>query len=1000
MRDHDSALEAAIRRIGQSLAERSSGLAPTVFDPRWWSSTLLDWCMKDAAFKVQLFRFIDVLPSLRNDDQIARLAEEYLGEKAVAAPLQWGMRAISATKLGTRLSAKSLRQQIMQMARVFIAGETVEEALPVLLRLWKQGRGFSVDLLGEATVSEREADQYRDRCLEGLARLGSVTATWPAAPLLERDHFGPLPRVHLSVKLSALCSRLDPIDPEGSFRCVASRLRPILDAALALPAAITFDMEQAELKDLTVMIFMKLLSEEAYRHYPYSGIAIQAYLKESQSDLERLLQWARRRGVPVTVRLVKGAYWDSDSIRYQQRGWPVPLFRSKSETDINYEILSRMLIEQPDCVRPAFGTHNLRSLAHAEAAAQSAGLPSHACEYQMIFGMAEPLQAAVAETERRVRIYSPIGEFIPGMAYLVRRLLENTSNESFLRKEYAESEPLDLLLAPPRPPGKQALGSEQRSPIAGGLSRPSPAATGRDECFVNEPHTDFSKASSRAAMAEALAAIKAQLGRTLSTTLPPGLSTSGPELVSRNPSAPSQVVGRVRSCSPTDVAGAVRTALARFPSWAATPPDQRADIMIKAATAMRRRRFELAAWEIFETGKSWREADADVAEAIDFFEFYARGMRRLGQPIKLGHELGELNHLMVAPRGLVTVIAPWNFPLAIPAGMVSAALVAGNVVLFKPSERSPVLGHCLAELLSDAGLPEGVLHCMPGGSDLGQALVAQPEVAMVAFTGSKDVGLQILSQASRVEPGQRRVKHVIAEMGGKNAIIVDETADLDEAVTGVVISFTGYQGQKCSACSRVIVHEAVYDLFLQRLADAVSSLRIDNPEEPGAQMGPMIDERAREKARRYIEIGKQEGRLVLERKVEGDGYFVGPAVFAEIEPQHRLAQDEIFGPIVAVMRARDFTEALSLANDSSYALTGGVYSRSPFNILAARNGFDVGNLYINRPITGALVGRQPFGGHRLSGLGTKAGGDDYLSQFMVRRAISENTLRHGFAPAE
>ncbi|MBI3603467.1 MAG: aldehyde dehydrogenase family protein, partial [Nitrospirae bacterium] len=420
----------------------------------------------------------------------------------------------------------------------------------------------------------------------------------------------------------------------------------------------------------------------------------------------------------------------------------------------------------------------------------------------------------------------------------------------------------------------------------------------------------------------------------------------------------------------------------------------------KAATAMRRRRFELAAWEIFETGKSWREADADVAEAIDFFEFYARGMRRLGQPIKLGHELGELNHLMVAPRGLVTVIAPWNFPLAIPAGMVSAALVAGNVVLFKPSERSPVLGHCLAELLSDAGLPEGVLHCMPGGSDLGQALVAQPEVAMVAFTGSKDVGLQILSQASRVEPGQRRVKHVIAEMGGKNAIIVDETADLDEAVTGVVISFTGYQGQKCSACSRVIVHEAVYDLFLQRLADAVSSLRIDNPEEPGAQMGPMIDERAREKARRYIEIGKQEGRLVLERKVEGDGYFVGPAVFAEIEPQHRLAQDEIFGPIVAVMRARDFTEALSLANDSSYALTGGVYSRSPFNILAARNGFDVGNLYINRPITGALVGRQPFGGHRLSGLGTKAGGDDYLSQFMVRRAISENTLRHGFAPAE
>lgn len=998
MKDTDAVLEASISRIGQGLAARTAGRAPTVFDPRWWSSNLLDWCMKDETFKVQLFRFIDVLPSLRTDDQIAQLAEQYFGKETLAGPIQWGLRAISATKLGSRLSAKSLRQQVHQMAKTFIAGTTIGEALPALRGLWTEGRSFSVDLLGEATVSEKEADQYRDRCLEALAILEKGTATWPAAPLPEQDHFGSVPRVHLSVKLSALYSQLDPIDPESSFRAVSSRLRPILDRALSLPAAITFDMEQAELKDLTLMIFMRLLAEDQYRSYPHGGIAIQAYLTESADDLDKLLHWVRQRGAPVTIRLVKGAYWDSDMIRYRQRGWPVPVFRSKSETDVNYEALSRRLIEQTDLIRPAFGTHNLRSLAHAEATAQAAGLPSHAYEYQMIFGMAEPLQEAVAATGRRVRMYTPVGEFIPGMAYLVRRLLENTSNESFLRKEYTESVPLDLLLAPPhiltRPP------ADAGGPRPQGTDRTGPGQARLDEAFVNEPHTDFSKAPARAAMAQAITSVRSQLGRRITPSASSRMTQSGPELISRNPSKPGEVVGLTRRFAPADVSGAAKEALARFKEWSAVPPAQRADTMIRAASVMRRRRFELSAWEILETGKSWREADADVAEAIDFLEFYARDLRRLTLPRRLGYEPGELNHLHYASRGLVAVIAPWNFPLAIPTGMVAAALVAGNVVLFKPSERAPVTGQFLAEVLQEAGLPEGVLQFLPGGPDLGRTLVTCPDVAMIAFTGSKDVGLQILAQASRMEPGQRSVKHIIAEMGGKNAIIVDETADLDEAVTGVVASFTGYQGQKCSACSRAIVHESVHDLFLQRLADAVMSLRVGSPEEPGTQMGPMIDERARSKVREYIEIGKQEGRLVLERTVTGEGFFIGPALFTEIQAHHRLAQEEIFGPVLTVMRAGDFSQAMKLANDSSYALTGGVYSRSPVNIERARREFDVGNLYINRPITGALVGRQPFGGHRLSGVGTKAGGDDYVSQFMVKRVISENTLRRGFAPAD
>jgi len=984
MTDSVSDIESAIRRIGLDLAGRSAGQAPSIFQSQWWSSSLMDLCLKDEAFKVQLFRFVDVLPSLGSDAQVAALLNEYFRDTSVPVSLQWGLRSVSATGVGASLGAKAIRSQVEQMARTFIAGASIEQALPTLARLWKEGRGYSVDLLGEATVSEREADKYRDQCLAALSVLGRATASWPALPLLERDHLGAVPRVNLSVKLSALYSQLDPIDPEGAYRAVAARLRPLLDEAMALPAAITVDMEQAELKNLTLMIVKRLLSEEAYRTYPHGGIALQAYHQDAEADLNGLIRWVRSRGAPVTIRLVKGAYWDADTVRYRQRGWPVPLFEHKSGTDANYERLILALIRHATDIRPVFGTHNLRTLAHAEAAVQAAGLPAHACEYQMIYGMAEPLQTAVAQLGRRIRLYTPVGELLPGMAYLVRRLLENTSNESFLRKEYVGHESIDRLLAPPAV--AQPTGPAVEDAAASPTERP----------FRNEPHRNFSKESSRTAFREAIGSVRRQFNRQWPS--PASVPASGAELISRNPSDPSEIVGRCRSFAPSDVARLVEHAQAARDAWAAVPAGRRAEALIRAAALMRRRREELAAWEIFETGKSWPEADADVAEAIDFCEFYAREMIRLGRPRRLGHEPGELNHLVYAPRGVAAVIAPWNFPLAIPTGMVTAALVTGNAVLFKPSERAPIMGTLLAGILAEAGVSGAVLQCVPGGPEVGQALVAHPDVQLVAFTGSKAVGLRILAETAQMAPRQRAVTRVIAEMGGKNAIIVDATADLDEAVTGVVASFTGYQGQKCSACSRAIVHEAVHDLFLKRLAEAVESLPIGPPEDPGHRVGPVIDERARATVREYIETGKREGRLVVERQAGGPGHFIGPAVFADIRPEHRLAQEEIFGPVLAVMKARDFDEAIDLANSTCYALTGGLYSRSPVNVQKARERFEAGNLYINRGITGALVGRQPFGGYRLSGIGAKAGGEDYLAQFMVARVISENTLRRGFAP--
>ena len=977
-------LQPAIVRIGERLAALAGEQTPALFDRKRWFQSAMTLAMKDPVFKTRLFRFIDVLPAVTDDARLVSLAEEYFdGLETPVFGMQWGLKALGATSFGARLTGKTLRQQIEQMATLFIVGASPEAAGPGLASLWRHGRAWSVDLLGEATITETEADRYRDHCVEALRTLHRTSTDWPAAPLLEQDHLGPLPRVQLSLKISALTSRLDPIDPEGCYQTVAVRLRAIVDLAMSLQAGVIFDMEQADTKDVLLDIFTRLFSESTYRTYAHAGVALQAYHRGTEHDIQRLLAWVRTRGTPITIRLVKGAYWDSDTVRYRQAGWPVPLYEHKAETDRCYESLVLLLLEQTSLVRPAFGTHNLRTLAVIEAAAASRGLSPDAWEYQMIYGMAEPLQQALVTLGRRLRLYTPVGQLLPGMAYLVRRLIENTSNESFLRKEYVESQSLASLLAPPSgsPPSQTATASEEAAD------------------FHNEPYTDFSQAAARTAMQGAVAAVHAQLGRTWDGTQD-GLVLNGPPLASRNPAHPDQVVGLLPSASEENVATAVQTALTASDEWPRRPTSERIAVIRRAAAMLRVRRYELTAWEIVEVGKPWREADADVAEAIDFLEFYAGQMGRLTTPLRLGRYPGELNQRWYRPRGLTAVIAPWNFPLAIPAGMVSAALVAGNRVLFKPSERAPVLGWLLAELFWQAGVPPTALRCLPGGGNVGRALAGRPELATVAFTGSRTVGLHLLAGAATVPDGQRHVQRVIAEMGGKNAIIIDETADLDEAIVGVMASFTGYAGQKCSACSRAIVLEPAYEPFLARLREAVMSLRIGDPCEPGTQMGPVVDERAKQRIDSFIAQGEKECRLVVRRAHNGAGYYVGPVVFADVRPHHRIAQEEIFGPVLAVMKASSMADALRLANDTDYALTGGVYSRSPANLALASEQFDVGNLYLNRPITGALVGRQPFGGHRLSGVGAKAGGEDYLPQFMVSRVISEQTIRRGFEAAD
>jgi RHH-type proline utilization regulon transcriptional repressor/proline dehydrogenase/delta 1-pyrroline-5-carboxylate dehydrogenase len=404
---------------------------------------------------------------------------------------------------------------------------------------------------------------------------------------------------------------------------------------------------------------------------------------------------------------------------------------------------------------------------------------------------------------------------------------------------------------------------------------------------------------------------------------------------------------------------------------------------------------------VLEIGKQWDQASADVAEAIDFLEYYARQMERLGRPQALPSPPGERNYSFYEPRGVAVVIAPWNFPLAISCGMVSAAIVTGNCVVYKPSPLTPIIGRHLVEAFSDARLPAGVFNYVPGRTEeIAEYLIDHPDVSTIAFTGSTEVGLRIVEKAASARPGQTFVKRVICEMGGKNAIIIDEDADLDEAIPAVLASAFGFQGQKCSSCSRVIVVESIYDAFVERLVGGARSLAVGPAEDPAFSLGPVADEKARSRILKYIEIGSNEGRVLYQGQVPAGGNYVPLTILGEIEPRHRVAQEEIFGPVLAVMRAKTFEEALDAANSTRYALTGGVFSRSPSRLEEARRRFRVGNLYLNRHITGALVWRQPFGGFRLSGLGTKAGGAEYLLHYMDPRVVTENTARRGFVPDE
>jgi 1-pyrroline-5-carboxylate dehydrogenase len=509
--------------------------------------------------------------------------------------------------------------------------------------------------------------------------------------------------------------------------------------------------------------------------------------------------------------------------------------------------------------------------------------------------------------------------------------------------------------------------------------------------FVNEALTDFSNPEQRQAMQAALRSVQDEFAREWPLVIGGADVTSGAWIQSMNPCQKSQVVGRVARASQSQAEGALDAAWAAFPEWSRWQPAERGRLLLKVAALMRGRKHLLSATMVYEAGKTWPEADADTAEAIDFLEYYAREAVRLGEAHPLPRLAGEDNELAYLPLGVGIVIPPWNFPLAIACGMTAAALVTGNPAILKPASLTPVVAARMVELFREAGTPPGVLNFLPGsGGEIGDFLVAHARTRFISFTGSREVGIHINALAAQVQTGQRWLKRVVAEMGGKDAIIVDESADLDAAAQGITTSAYGFQGQKCSAASRAIVLEPVYQDVLGRVARQAEALRLGAAEDPASQVAAVIDQSQYDKVLSYVEVGQREGRLVVGGEPGGsDGWYIQPTVVADVPEDGRLAQEEIFGPLLSFVRARDYAHALAIANGTEYGLTGGVYSRDRRNLARARAEFQVGNLYFNRKITGAMVGAQPFGGFDMSGTDSKAGGPDYLQLFTQAKVVVE-----------
>ena len=983
-------LEQRIQALGSELIKSSMEQA----DEQHWLDQLVTHAIQDPQFRIQILRFIDVLPSLNDDVELTRHLQEYFGNLKTPLPelARWGLNQSDKPWLA-HIAAPLVRFTIRSLCRKFMGGNTIGTASSNIDKLMRDGMDSSLDILGEASISEKESIQYQLAYLEMIPELSKHLSECSTSKNLDSLQKRDVPRLNVSLKLSSLYSQIDAVDFRGSVDAIKNRLYPILECARDNHAFVMIDMEQYDFKNIILTTFLEILEDDTFKDWPDIGIAIQAYLKDSYKDLSSIYKVLQKRNTTATIRLVRGAYWDYETVIANQNNWPSPVWINKQDTDANFERCLDYLLSKHPVIETAIATHNTRSLATTIAIAEQYNLSKYDYEFQMLYGMADTLKKILLQWGHHLRVYLPYGETLPGMAYLVRRLLENSSDQSILDMRLTSKQQVNL----DKPEFTTQLKSSSTETDKLESDKPE-----NNHQFINQALFRFTEKSEHDSFIQAISHCRSQFNQHYPLIINGKSYTSDSYIHSINPAKPDEIIGNVTAANQQLADLALQNAKKAHAYWSRVSLSERANHLRKIANKLKQRRNEFAAWQIFEAGKNWREADADVCEAIDFLNYYAEQAEKLEQPT-VNQFSGELNITRYHSRGIGLVIPPWNFPLAIMVGMLSATIVCGNTAILKPSSQIPVITAKFVELLHEAGLPEGVVNLLAGsGPEIGEYLAKHSDIHIIAFTGSMEVGTRLINIGAQLNPGQTHLKRVIAEMGGKNAIIIDEDADLDVAVTGSVNSAFGFQGQKCSAASRLIVLDHIYDLFLERMVESVKSIKMGPPDNPQNVMGPVISQHAYTNILNAIEKGKREATVVFNDTASNSdqGYFISPTIFSEVTTQSWLAQNEIFGPVLSVMRAANFEQALTIANNSKYALTGGVYSRNPHNLQDAKNEFNVGNLYLNRKITGALVSRQPFGGYKLSGIGYKAGGENYLRQFMDASHITENTMRRGFAPMD
>src|SRR5256714_1881179 len=692
-----TALQGEIERRGKHVFELVDKHPEPLLSKAGFYQRLMALSMRDERFKAQLFRFVDVLPSLRRSSEIVEHLDEYFSDDGFGPLVGVGVRL---ARIVPWVSGRVLRWNVSGMARQFIAGRNPHDVMATLRKRHAQKIGFTVDLLGEGVVSEAQADEYAARYQDLLEKLARETKGW-SDPLGKNSELFPV--VNLSVKISALYSQISPADPADAIAHLAPKLRPLLRRARELGAFINFDMESYAHKNITLELFKTIFTEEEFKNWPHAGIVIQAYLRDSEADLRDLIECGRVRGTRFAVRLVKGAYWDYETTKSRQNGSHSPVFLQKPESDANFEALTRVLFENESIVTAAFGSHNVRSIAHAQALADELEIDRSRFEFQLLYGMAGPIKRALVEMGYRVREYCPVGELLPGMSYLVRRLLENTSNEGFLRAKFSENATAEELLRDPREILRRSRNGVLQPPNATINMTTTTPKTQLGAHYENAPLTNFASPENQEKMRAALREQRNQFGRKVPLTINGEKIWTDKMFSSVNPSQPDQIVGYAAEAGIPEAERAVAAARAAFEKWGRTSFEERCQLLERAAEILERRRFELSALEVFEVGKPWAEADGDIREAIDFCTFYARQMRLIGRPRLTQNVPGEESYQHYWPRGVALVIAPWNFPMAILCGMVSAALVTGNTVIMKPSEQSVIIGAMLMEIYEEAG---------------------------------------------------------------------------------------------------------------------------------------------------------------------------------------------------------------------------------------------------------------------------------------------------------